>query len=304
MPEGASLPKVEATAAYGAQVRSVPGGVDDAIATARAFAAATGAAYVHPFDDPRVVAGQGTVGLEVAAEAPEATAVLVPVGGGGLIAGTAAALKGRGSRARVIGVEAAGAPTMTAALGAGEPVDLSSVDTMADGIALRRAAVLTFEHVQSQVDQVLTVDEEQISRAILLLLERCKWVVEPAGAVPLAALLAGSVPGDGPVVLVLSGGNVDPLLLTRIIEHGLTAAGRYLMMRVLLPDKPGTLSALTGALGDLGLNLLSVEHRRTGVPLPLGVAELAVVVEARGPAHRDLVVPALRQRGFRAEAYN
>lgn len=303
MPEGASLPKVEATAGYGAQVRSVPGGVDEAIATARAFAAATGAAYVHPFDDPWVVAGQGTVGLEVAAEAPEATTVLVPVGGGGLIAGMAAALKGTGSRARLTGVEAAGAPTMTAALRAGEPVDLGSVDTMADGIALRRAAALTFEHVQAQVDDMVTVDEEQISRAILLLLERCKWVVEPAGAVPLAALLAGSVPGDGPVVLVLSGGNVDPLLLTRLIEHGLTAAGRYLMMRVLLPDKPGTLSALTGALGDLGLNLLSVEHRRTGVPLPLGEAELAVVVEARGPAHRDQVVPALRERGFRAEAY-
>lgn len=304
MPEGASLPKVEATRGYGAEVRFQPGTVDEAIAAARSYAADSGGAYVHPFDDPLVIAGQGTVGLEVASEAPDATCVLVPVGGGGLIAGTAVALRGRGSTAHILGVEAAGAPTMASALAAGGPVQLPSVETMADGIALRNACALTYEHVQALVDQLVTVDEEQISRAVLLLLERCKWVVEPAGAVPLAALLAGAVPGQGPVVLVLSGGNVDPLLLTRLVEHGLTAAGRYLMVRVVLADKPGTLSALSGVLGELGLNLLSVEHRRTGVPVRLGEAELALTLETRDPAHRDQVVPVLRERGFQAEAYH
>lgn len=303
MPAGASLPKVEATQAYGAQVRFQAGTVDDAIAAARQYAMDEGGAYVHPFDDRRVIAGQGTVGLEIAHEAPEATQVVVPVGGGGLIAGISAALRGAGSPAEIIGVEAAGAPTMRAALNAGSPVVLPAVETMADGIAVRCASVVTLAHVQAYVDQVIIVDEEQISRAILLLLERCKWVVEPAGAAPLAALLSGSVPGEGPVVLVLSGGNVDPLLLTRLIEHGLTAAGRYLMVRVVLADKPGALAALTGALGSLGLNLLTVEHRRSGAPVGVREVEVSITMETRDPKHRDEVVPALRQLGFAAEVY-
>jgi threonine dehydratase len=303
MPTGASLPKVEATRAYGADVRFQPGTVDDAIAAARQYAAETGGAYVHPFDDPRVIAGQGTVGLEVADEAPPGARVVVPVGGGGLIAGTAAALRGRGWQGEVIGVEAAGAPTMRAALNAGGPVDLASTDTMADGIAVRRAVPLTFDHVRAYVDRVVTVDEEQISRAVVLLIERCKWIVEPAGAVPLAALLGGDVPGDGPVVLVLSGGNVDPLLLTRLIEHGLTAAGRYLVVRVVVADRPGSLAALTAALSELGLNLLTVEHRRSGAQVGVREVEITVTMEARDPRHRDQVVPDLRRLGFAAEAY-
>lgn len=303
MPEGASLPKAQATRGYGAEVRFVPGGVDDAIAAAREYAHLKGGVYVHPFDDPLVVAGQGTVGLEIGHEAPTVSWVVVPVGGGGLISGVAAALKGLGHPASVLGVEAAGAPTMATALQAGAAVPLTSVETMADGIALRSACELTLRHVRGLVDSVVSVDEEQISQALLLLLERCKWVVEPAAAVPLAALRAGKVPGDGPVLLLISGGNVDPLLLTRLVEHGLSAAGRYLMVRVVLADRPGTLAVLSGALGELGINLLSVEHRRTGVPVRLGEVELALTLETMGPEHRDQVVPALRQRGFRAEAY-
>jgi threonine dehydratase len=303
MPAGASLPKVEATRAYGAGVRFQAGNVDDAIAAARRYAAEHNAVYVPPFDDALVIAGQGTIGLELADEVPEAAVVIVPVGGGGLVAGIAAGLRGAGSQARVIGVEAAGAAPMVAALKAGGAVELPSVDTVADGIAVRCVSELTYELTRELVDDVVTVDEEQISRAVLLLLERCKWVVEPAGAASLAALLAGVVPGEGPVIVVLSGGNVDPLLLTRLVEHGLTAAGRYLMVRVVLADKPGALASLTAAVGALGLNMLTVEHRRGGAPVGVNEVEVILTLETRDPGHRDQVVPSLKGQGFRAEAY-
>ena len=303
MPVGASLPKVEATRGYGAEVCFEPGSVDDAISAARRYASTSGALYVPPFDDAWVIAGQGTMGLELIAEAPDALTVIVPVGGGGLISGIAAAIRSAGSKARVVGVEAAGAAPMVAALEAGRPVELPAIDTMADGIAVRCVSELTYEHVSAFVDEVVTVDEEQISRAVLLLLERCKWVVEPAGTVALAALLAGAIPGDEPVALVLSGGNVDPLLLTRLVEHGLTAAGRYLMLRVVLADKPGALASLTAALGEQGLNLLTVEHRRSGAPVAVNEVEVVLTLETRDPAHRDGVVLNLQQHGFRAEAY-
>ncbi len=303
MPAGASLPKVEATRGYGARVLFEEGNVDDAIRAAREYALAHGACYVPPFDDSLVIAGQGTIGLELAAEVPEAEAVVVPVGGGGLLAGVAAGLGGAGSKARIIGVEAAGAAPMVAALGAKRAVELASVDTMADGIAVRSVSDLTLAHARELVDEVVTVDEEEISRAVLLLLERCKWVVEPAGAASLAAVLAGRAPGDGPVVVVASGGNVDPLLLTRLVEHGLTAAGRYLTVRVVLADRPGALASLTAAIRDLGINLLTVEHRRSGAPVGVNEAEVMVTLETRDPAQRDQAVPSLRAQGFRAEAY-
>jgi|SRR5579875_305333 len=301
VPEGASLPKVEATRRYGAEVRFSAGSVDDAIAAAKAYASRTGACYVPPFDDPLVIAGQATVGTELAAELPEGCNVLVPVGGGGLLAGVALGLRAAGNNARVVGVEAAGAAPMKAALQLGAPVALDAVDTMADGIAVRCVSELTLAHARELVDSVITVDEEHISQAVLLLLERCKWVVEPAGAVGLAALLAGWGSGDGPTAVVLSGGNVDPLLLMRLIEHGLSAAGRYLVVRVLLPDKPGALANLAKALGELGLNLLTVEHRRSGVPVALNEVEVVLTMETRDPSHRDAVGPALRLRGFRVE---
>jgi threonine dehydratase len=303
MPAGASLPKINATRSYGAEVRFEAGPVDNAIQAARSYAAEQGAYYLPPFDDPLVIAGQGTIGLELAEEVPDASIVLVPVGGGGLISGVAAGLRGRASGARIVGIEAAGAAPMLSALRAGGPVELTSVDTMADGIAVRCVSQSTYEHTKALVDDVVTVDEEAISRAVVLLLERCKWVVEPAGAVPLAALISGAVPGDDAVVLVISGGNVDLLLLTRLVEHGLTAAGRYLMVTVVLPDKPGSLASLTGALGGLGLNLLTVEHRRSGAPVGVNEAEVILTLETLDPAHRDAIVPILQEQGFRAKAY-
>jgi threonine dehydratase len=307
MPNGASLPKVQATRGYGAEVRFEGSNIDDAMVAAKAYAAERGGCYVPPFDDGLVVAGQGTIGLELAREVPDASAVIVPVGGGGLLAGIAAGLRGAGSKARVIGVEAAGAACMVTALKAGAPVELPSIDTMADGIAVRCVSELTLEHAKQLVDSVVTVDEEQISGAVVLLLERCKWVVEPAGATTLAAALGGLIqdprPGDGPIVVVLSGGNVDSLLLTRLIEHGLTAAGRYLMVRVVVPDKPGSLAALTTAVSQLDLNLLTVEHRRSGAPIGVTEVEVILTLETRDPRHRDQIVPALRAQGFRAEPY-
>lgn len=298
MPASAPLPKVQATRDYGAEIRLVDGVVDDAIAAARAYAAETGAVLVHPFDDPMIIAGQGTIGLELLDEAPDAEVVLVPIGGGGLISGIATAVHGR---MRVIGVEAAGAAKVQRSLDGGAPVRLDTVTTMADGIAVKSPSALTLEHIEALVDDVITVTEEEISQAVVLLLERAKAVVEPAGAVGVAALLAGKVAGTGPVVSVLSGGNVDPLLLTKLIEHGLSAAGRYLVLRVVVADRPGALAALTAAIATMGLNVLSVDHHRAGLDLAVDEVEVLLTLETRDPAHRDEVVSDLRAQGYRVD---
>jgi threonine dehydratase len=303
MPRGAALPKIEATRAYGAAVRLEGEVVDDCLALAQAFARENGVVFVPPFDDPDVIAGQGTVGLELLEEAPEAEAIVVPAGGGGLLAGVSAAIalqKRDGKRPSVIGVEAAGAPTLTRALAAGRPVTLERLATMADGIAVATCSDLTLAHAQAYVDQVVTVDDEEISQAMLLLVERAKAVVEPSGAASLAAVMAGRVPGTGPVVAVLSGGNVDPLLLTKLIEHGLSSAGRYLTLRVVMADRVGALAALTGELARLGLNVLDVEHHRSGRPLAVAEVEVQVTVETRDLEHHYEIVEALTAAGYRA----
>ena len=306
MPRTAALPKVQATRGYGARIELVGDTVDDAIAAGQAYTAERGAAFVPPFDDPLVIAGQGTIGLELAEEAPDAEVVIVPVGGGGLISGVAAALAqladrhGR-RRPRVIGVEATGAAGMVASLGAGACVTLSSAATMADGIAIKGPSPLTLAHVQAYVDDVITVDEDDISRAVVLLLERAKAVVEPAGAVSVAALLAGKIPGQGLAVALLSGGNVDPFLLLRLIDRGLSASGRYLLLKVLVEDHPGALAALTAAIAAMGLNVLNVEHHRSGLVLPLEQVEVVLTLETRDPEHREQVVEALVAQGYRVE---
>ncbi|MDQ2754454.1 MAG: threonine ammonia-lyase [Actinomycetota bacterium] len=300
MPLGAALPKIEATKAYGAAVCLGGASVDDCILVAKARAEATGAVYVPPFDDLDVIAGQGTIGLELAVEAPEADVVVVPVGGGGLLAGVATALAHTRRSVRVIGVEAAGAPTLQMALKAGRPVTLDRVTTMADGIAVRACSPLTLSHAQAYVDEVVTVDEEEISQAMLLLVERAKAVVEPSGAASLAAILAGKVSGHGAAVALLSGGNLDPLLLTKLIEHGLSAAGRYLVLRVVMADRPGALAGLTAALARLDLNVLDVEHHRSGRALGLAEVEVQLTVETRDEAHHHEVIAALGAAGYRA----
>ncbi len=301
MPVGASLPKIDATRGYGAEVRLVGGLVDDTLLAAGAYALETGAVFVPPFDDPHIIAGQGTVGLELADEAPEAEVVVVPVGGGGLLAGVATALAHTRPGTRIVGVEAEGAAAMQAALAARQPVALDHVATMADGIAVRSVSELTLAHALAYVDQVVTVTEEEISAALLLLLERAKAVVEPSGAVGLAAVLAGKVAGGGPACCILSGGNVDPLLLMKLIHHGLSVAGRYLVLRVVLGDSPGQLARLTARLAELGLNVLDVEHHRSGPRVVLDEVEVLLTVETRGPVHGSEITAALVADGARVE---
>jgi threonine dehydratase len=301
MPVNAPLPKVEATRNYGATVRLEGQAVDDCITTAKGLGEDEGAVFVPPFDDPLIVAGQGTIGLELAEEAPEAEAVVVPVGGGGLIAGIAAALAAVRPGVRVIGVEAAGAPAMRASLDAGHCVRLHRMTTMADGIALKSPSPLTLAHVQAYVEDVVTVGEEEISQALLLLLERAKAVVEPSGAVALAAVLAGKVGGSGPVAALLSGGNIDPLLLTKVIDHGLSSAGRYVALRVVVDDRPGQLATLTAEVARLGLNVLSVEHHRSGLDLDIDKVEIRLTLETRNSIHHGEIVADLERLGYEVQ---
>jgi threonine dehydratase len=303
MPATAPFPKVAATRGYGAEVVLGGGVFDDCLADALAHAAQSGATFVSPFDDPLVIAGQGTIGLELAEQASQAGTVVVSVGGGGLISGVATAVKALRPGIRVVGVEAEGAASMTASLAAGRTVTLERIDTMADGIAVKRVSELTLAHVSALVDEIVTVSEEDLSRALLVLLERTKAIVEPAGAAPLAAALAGKLPdGDGEAVcLLLSGGNIDPTLLIRVIRHGLTAAGRYLLLRVALHDRPGELHRLTGVLAGLGLNVVDIEHHRSGVHLAVDEVEVHMTTEMRDPGHHDEVLEALRSAGYRAE---
>ena len=303
MPATAPFPKVAATRGYGAEVVLTGVVFDDCLTGAVEHAARTGATFVSPFDDPLVIAGQGTIGLELAEQAPRAGTVVVAVGGGGLISGVAAALKARHPGVRVVGVEAEGAASMAAALAAGRVTTLDRIDTMADGIAVKRVSELTLAHVAAFVDEMVTVSEEDISRALLLLLERSKAVVEPAGAASLAAALAGKLPpSDEPACVLLSGGNIDPTLLIRVIRHGLTAAGRYLLLRITLADRPGELHRLTGVLAELGLNVVDIEHHRSGVHLAVDEVEVHMTTETRDPNEHDKVLDALRAAGYRAEA--
>jgi threonine dehydratase len=301
MPSSAPLPKVEATRSYGAEVVLGGDAVDDCIQRAQRFATERGAVFVPPFDDPLIIAGQGTVGLELAEEAPEAETVVVSVGGGGLISGIATALAGLRPEVRVVGVEAAGAASMRASLDADRCVRLDRLATMADGIALKSPCPLTLAHVKAHVDDMLTVTEEEISQAVLLLLERAKAVVEPSGAATLAAVLSGRVPGSGPVVTVLSGGNVDPLLLIKLIDHGLTAAGRYVVLRVVVDDQPGSLATLTAEIARLGLNVLQVEHHRSGLDLDVAKVEIRLTLETRNSLHREEIVADLEKLGYQVE---
>jgi len=303
MPTTAPLPKVDATRSYGAEVRLEGEVVDDALEAAKAYTEGGGptTAFVPPFDDPLVIAGQGTIGLELAEETPGESVVAVPVGGGGLVSGVATALAHSRPEVRVIGVQAAGAAAMKAALDAGRVVTLPAVATMADGIAVKAVSDLTLAHVQAYVDEVVTVSEEEISQALLLCLERAKAVVEPAGAVGLAAVLAGKIQGAGPVAVVVSGGNVDPLLLIRLIHHGLSAAGRYLLLRIVLPDHPGALAGLLAVVATMGLNVLDVAHHRAGVVVGVDEVEVLLTLETRDPEHRTQVVEELAAKGYRVE---
>ncbi|MDH2428790.1 threonine ammonia-lyase [Sphaerisporangium sp. TRM90804] len=299
MPLGAPLPKIEATRSYGADVIFAGITVDESLIAAKEHAETTGAVFIHPFDHADVVAGQGTLGLEILDQLPEVGTIALAVGGGGLAAGVALAVKSMRPGVRVVGVQAERAAAYPASLAAGHPVMVEPVSTMADGIAVGRPGDITFEMIHYLVDSVVTVSEESLSRALLLCLERVKQVVEPAGVAGVAALLDQPHAFEPPVVAVLSGGNIDPLLLSKVLRHGLSAAGRYLAFRIRLPDRPGALATLLGRLAGLGANVLDVVHERMAPRLQMDEAEVLMHLETRGPLHCDEVLAGLRGYGYK-----
>lgn len=299
MPEGAPITKVEKTRAFGANVILTGQGYDDAFRRAQEIQQESGAVFVHAFDDPQVIAGQGTIGMEILEDLPDVDAVVVPIGGGGLIAGVACAIKEQRPDVKVIGVEAADAPCMLEACKLGKVHELASAQTIADGIAVRRAGELTFKMVQQYVDQIVTVDDEEIAWAILMLLENDKLVVEGAGAVGIAALLQKKCDLLGKkVAVILSGGNIDVNVVSIIIERGLVKAGRYLRVRTIVSDRPGSLQKLLSTLAETGANVISIVHDRIKPNVPLKQAEVEIVLETRNNAHIAQIVESLDKKGY------
>ncbi|MDH6134948.1 threonine dehydratase [Kitasatospora sp. MAA4] len=298
MPRTAPLPKVAATRDYGAEVRLHGTTVDEALDAAQRYAETSGAVFIHPFDHQDIITGQATVGLEILEQCPEVRTILAGVGGGGLLAGIAVAIKAVRPDIRVIGVQAAAAAAYPPSLAVGRPVTLPSFHTMADGIMVGRPGDIPFELINTLADGVRTVSEESLSRALLLGLERLKLVVEPAGASPIAALLEQPDSFEGPVVAVLSGGNIDPQLMQRVLRHGLAAAGRYLSLRVRLTDRPGALATLLGVLSSVDANVLDVAHVRTDPRLGLSEVEVDLHLETKGPEHCLAVVGELGDAGY------
>jgi threonine dehydratase len=302
MPLGVPVPKLLATRGYGAEVILEGATVETPLRLAAEFAERTGAVLIHPFDHPDIVLGQGTLGLELFDEVPDLDTVVVGIGGGGLAAGVAAAVKQRaaavGRTVRVIGVQAENSAAYPSSLAAGNPLEVATRPTIADGIAVARPGDLPFALIREYVDEVVTVSEDDIARALLVLLERAKQVVEPAGAVGVAAMIAGKVKATGTTVTILSGGNIDPLLLQRVVAHGLAASGRYMSLRIPLPDRPGQLAAVSDLLAQAGANVIEVLHTRHGQGLQISEVILQLSVETRGEEHRALVIATLENAGF------
>jgi threonine dehydratase len=298
MPAAAPLPKVAATRSYGADVVLHGANVEDALAMARQLADETGSVFIHPFDHPDVIAGQGTIGLEIAEQCPQVRTITLPVGGGGLASGVAVAASSVLPGARLIGVQAEAVAPVPGSIAVGHPVSVTPSATMADGIAVARPGELTVSLLAREHVHIVTVTEENLSRGLLLCLERAKQVVEPAGAAGVAAILEHPALFEPPVVVVLSGGNIDPLLLSKVLRHGLSAAGRFLAFRCKLPDQPGALATLLMELAALGANVLDVGHERVTADLRVDEAEVNLHLETRGPEHTDSVISQLRKAGY------
>lgn len=302
MPEGAPLAKVDATEGYGANVILYGNVYDDAYQKAKEIQAETGATFVHPFDDLDVMAGQGTIGLEILEDLPDVDTVLVPVGGGGLLSGIAVALKSQKPSVRVIGVQAAESASMLEAIRIGHPILLDTANTLADGIAVKRAGDQTFEHIKHWVDDIVTVQEEEISAAILALMERAKSIVEGAGAVTLAAALHGKVDLTGRnAALLISGGNIDVNFLAQIIERGLRRTGRSMVFRTVLPDKPGNLEKLIALIAEERANVVTVEQVRYDLSVPLRFARVIMTLETQSYDHQERISQRLHKAGYTLE---
>ncbi|HEY7648611.1 MAG TPA: threonine ammonia-lyase [Methylomirabilota bacterium] len=301
MPEYAPLIKVTSARRYGAEVILAGANFDEACAEARRLEHERRMIFVHPFDDARVIAGQGTIGLELLEQCPDLDAVIVAIGGGGLASGVAVAIKSRKPHVRVIGVQAEAQPAMRRALDAGAQVTLPAAPTIADGIAVRRAGDVTFELVRKYVDDVVTVSEEELANAILLLLEIEKTVVEGAGAAPLAALVNRTLGlRSSRVVIVLSGGNIDVTMLARIIERGLVKDGRLVRLGVVLRDRPGELARLSELIAEERANILQIEHDRAFSNAPIGEAEVELTLETSGRPQIERLLARLGAAGYRA----
>lgn len=298
MPHQATIPKVTATRAYGADVRFAGDNLGESLEAAQAFSAETGAIFIHPFDHPHVVAGQGTVGLEIVEKIPDVRTVVACTGGGGLLAGVALAVKSANPNVTVVGAQAEQAAAYPPSLAAGSPQALDSMATMADGIAVPLPGDVPFALVQDFVDRIDTVSEEDLSRAVLATLERQKLLIEPAGAAGVAAVMADPTSFAPPVAIVLSGGNVDPLVLLRILRHGLSAAGRYLTVMVRLPDTPGSLARFLNDVQAAGANVLEVSHDRTSHELGVDEVDIVVQLETRGLDHCQRLMSKLQTGGY------
>lgn len=302
MPRSAPLAKVSATRGYGARVVLHGDVFDDAQMEARRIQAEEGLAYVPPFDDPAIIAGQGTVALEILEAMPQLGTLIVPIGGGGLIAGIALTAKQSRPGVRVIGVQASGANATYLAYHNRYTGPLQTVSTIADGLMTRAPGDLTLPIIREYVDAVVTVDDTAITQAVVLLVERAKTIAEPAGATALAALLSGAITphdlGDGPTCVIVSGGNVDLNLIDRIMQRGLGAAGRHLRLRTKLSDRPGVLRHLSGILADHAVNIIDVVHHRLGPSIAINEVELEVMLEVRDREHGALVLQALRDAGY------
>jgi threonine dehydratase len=293
MPQDSPMAKVDATRNYGAQVELVGAGFDESVGAARERVESTGATFVHAFEDERVIAGQGTIGLELVEQLPSLASLVIPIGGGGLAAGIAIALRELRPDVRLVGVQAEAVCPFAGGT--------EHRFTIAEGIAVKQPGALTSAILRDRLDAVVTVSDDEISHAIVLLLERTKLLVEGAGAAPVAALLAGKVPGDDEVCLLLSGGNIDPTLLIQVMRHGLTQAGRYLVLRTRISDRPGELIKLLQLVAEERGNVVSVEHHREGMALPVGETEVELTLATRDAAHCEDLLAALGARGYSAE---
>lgn len=300
LPDGAPISKVEATKSYGAEVCLVNGVYDDAYAEALRQRDEYGYTFIHPFDDENVIAGQGTIGLELIEQIPDMDAVIVPIGGGGLISGVAFAIKSLNPNIKVYGVQAAGAPSMFNSIRDNQIETLESVSTIADGIAVKEPGENTFKLISEYVDEIVTVTDDEISAAILALMEQQKLVTEGAGAVPVAAAMFNKVPVKGKkVVCLLSGGNIDVTILSRVIKRGLLMTGRNSTLNIELIDKPGQLMDVSKIIADLGGNVISIHHERANEGSAVNGCYLRIVLETRNYEHIEQIKNALKSNGFK-----
>ncbi len=299
LPAGAPISKVEATKAYGAEVCLVPGVYDDAYEKALELRDMYGYTFVHPFDDPKVIAGQGTIGLEILDDMPDIDTVVVPIGGGGLISGVALAIKSLRPNVKVYGVQAEGAASMAHSIHEGHRLHLSNVSTIADGIAVKEPGINTFDMCNRYVDEVVTVTEDEIAAAILTLIEQQKLVAEGAGAVSVAAAMFDKIPVNGKkIVCIVSGGNIDVNILNRVINRGLTKSGRNCSLTIMLYDKPGQLSGVCNIIAQLGGNIISVNHERTNASTHITGCTIRVSLETRNQEHISTIVKGLSDAGY------